>query len=80
LAAFKSAASNGAGVGGGGGAAATGGGCAGVPDWASAAPTVRPKQRIQRDSPREPRAKFIDVSSWEKKRAVFFATIFDRGR
>jgi hypothetical protein len=52
--------SNGSGVAG-AGAAAAGGGCAGVPVWASAAPTGRPKQRIQRDSPREPRAKFIDV-------------------
>src|SRR5262249_46049868 len=63
LAAFKSAASNGIGVGGGGGAAAVGGACEGAAVWASTAKVEKLVQITHRNNPREPRAIFIDVTS-----------------
>src|SRR5215469_11847360 len=60
LAAFRSAASNGTGVGGGGGAAAVGGACAGAAVWAWTATVETLLQITHRNNPREPRAIFID--------------------
>ena len=76
FAAFRSAASNGTGVGGGGGAAAVGGVCAGAPVWASAVTPERPVQRTQRINPREPRAIFID-RDLQIIRALTITTTFD---